>query len=184
MTTWKSLLELSQSIKNEILQIASHDIEKLQWKSDVKSWSVLEILNHLSLVYELYANNFERTIEAAPQSSEQSHSIKYSLLGRLSIFSQRPNNEKRRMKMKTFDFFQPDYKSCESHEVVKRYLANKEVFEKLLIDASTRDLAELKVPTALGQKVRFYVSECFDFILAHEQRHLVQINQTLRLYSQ
>jgi hypothetical protein len=184
MSTWKSLLELSQSIKKEISRISSHDMEKLQWKSDVKSWSVLEILNHLSLVYELYAYNLERTIQAAPQSSKQSHSIKYSLLGRLSIFSQRPKSEKRLMKMKTFDFFQPDYKSCENHEVIKRYLANKEIFEKLLIDASTRDLVGLKVPTALGQKVRFYVSECFEFILAHEQRHLVQINQTIRLHSQ
>ncbi|MFT7197263.1 MAG: hypothetical protein ACI83W_001632, partial [Marinoscillum sp.] len=67
---------------------------------------------------------------------------------------------------------------------VKRYLDNKEFFEKLLKEASTRDLAGLKVPTALGQKVRFYVSGCFDFIFAHEQRHLVQINQTLRLHSQ
>ncbi|MFT7198271.1 MAG: hypothetical protein ACI83W_002649, partial [Marinoscillum sp.] len=167
MSTWKSLLELSQSIKNEISQIATQNIEELQWKSDPKSWSILEILNHLSLIYELYADNLDRTIQAAPQPLRKDQAIKYSLLGRLSIFSQRPKNDKRRMKMKTFDFFQPDYKYCENHEVVKRYLDNKEFFEKLLKEASTRDLAGLKVPTALGQKVRFYVSECFDFIFAH-----------------
>lgn len=161
--------------------IATLDTSKLNWKQSPKKWSVLEVIGHLNKVYELYSPNFEKAIGSAPPINDAKGTpVQRTLLGRLSIYVQKPKGEKRRFKMKTFDFFQPVHDPQRTDEVINKFLANKDEFNNHIKKARLKNLKDIKMPTALGEKMKFYVPECFEFILAHEDRHMVQIQEVLR----
>ena len=176
---FEKILEHSNNNGNYIKSdIARTEAEKLSWKESDKKWSVLEVIEHLNKVYDLYFPNFEKAIQSATDNNGKDNVLQRTLMGRLSIYSQRPKGQKVRFKMKTFRFFQPE-KSESSLEVIEAFVSKKERFNGLIKKARLKDLKGIKMPTALGDKMKFYVPECFEFILAHEDRHLVQIQNIL-----
>ena len=178
---FEQLLQRSNRIKNRI----SSDIkplsgEILNWKESPKKWSVLEVIGHLNQVYAIYLDNFQKAIDAAPQLKNGEFNHKQStLLGKLSIYTMRPREKKVKYKMKTFKFFEPDNDANQTDETIRLFLENKDRFNDLIKEARLKNLKGIKMPTALGDKMKFYVPECFDFILAHEERHMVQLDNVL-----
>ena len=175
---------LQHSIRNENFvksELAQLDMQALSWRESLKKWSVIEVLDHLNKVYTLYFPNFEKALNQAPPLSEGENIIQQrTLLARLSIYSQKPKGSKRRFKMKTFDFFQPANDPGKTSETIHSFLEKKNQFNELIKKADTKNLKNIKMPTALGDKMKFYVPECFEFILAHEDRHIVQIQEILK----
>lgn len=176
------LLFQSNSIVEQIKCVSENSTnEQLRCRNTAKSWSVVEVVDHLNKVYDVYLENFENAIALAPKlDNDISEAIihKRTILGRLSIFSMKPKGSKRNFKMKTFDFFEPS--KADPNKIFKEFFNKKEQFNGLLKQARKKDLRGLKVPTALGKKVKFYLGECFEFILAHEQRHLIQIKEIMQ----
>lgn len=174
---FEQILEQSNRVKNYIKSdIAELSDKKLNWKPNEKKWSALEVVSHLNRVYEKYLDNFELAIGGAPDLiNADAQEYQSTLLGRLSIYSMKPKGKKRRFKMKTFDFFNPVSEPEKRNETIDLFIANKERFNDLIKQARNKNLRGIKMPTALGEKMKFYVPECFRFILAHEERHIVQI---------
>ena len=179
---YEQILEQSNRIKNYIkCDIGELPDEVLLRKQNEKKWSAMEVVSHLNRVYEKYLDNFSKAIDSAPDlANEQLQPYQSTILGRLSIYAMKPKGEKRRYKMKTFDFFNPITDSENKHEAIDLFLTNKEQFNDLIKRARSKNLKNLKMPTALGEKMKFYVPECFRFILAHEERHMVQIAEAIK----
>ena len=175
----ESQLEKSNQIKNHIVSSASKlSSEEYNWKSHPKKWSVQEVIKHLSLVYDKYLDNFEKAIESAPDfHSDERTKTQRTIMGRLSIYSMKPKGNKRSFKMKTFDFFTPLVENENIDSTISEFLDKKEKFNTLLKRARLKNLKNIKMPTSLGEKMKFYVPECFEFIIAHEERHLIQIDE-------
>ena len=178
---YEKMLQDSNRIKNYIKgDIANLDEPVLTKKPNPKKWSALEVVEHLNKVYDVYLDNFTKAINDARDLSEnESPNMRRTILGRLSISINRPKGSKRRFKMKTFDFFRPAVPPDQTNEVIDSFLNKKETFNDLIKKARTKDLRNVKVPTALGEKVKFYVPECFEFLLAHEERHMIQIAEAI-----
>lgn len=177
---YEKLLQHSNEMKNHIKEISDLDPAVLNWKEKEDKWSVIEVIGHLNKVFDIYLDNFREAIESAPQlNGNEEAPMQRTLLGRLSIYSNKPKERKRKFKMKTFSFFQPAHDQEKTEATIKEFLDNKEQFNELIRQARLKNLKGVKVPTALGNKVRFYIPECFEFILAHEERHMVQIDDVL-----
>jgi len=178
---YEQMLQDSNRIKNYIKgDIANMDEAVITKKATAKKWSALETIEHLNKVYDVYLDNFTTVIEGAEELSDRDiPQMKRTLLGRLSIYANRPKGNKRRFKVKTFDFFTPAIAPDQSHEIIDTYLKNKERFNDLIKAARTKNLLNVKIPTALGEKVKFYAAECFEFLLAHEERHMIQIAEAI-----
>ncbi|MFY0606585.1 MAG: DinB family protein [Cyclobacteriaceae bacterium] len=179
------LIEQSQSHLDQVkTQISGLDDDQLNWKPNDKTWSILEVIEHLSIVYDLYFPKFDKVLELAePISDVQPFSSKKTLLGRLSIYSQRPKKGKVKFKMKTFDFFEPSHSSKGTSSIIEKYENDKAHLAEIIRLASNRDVSTVKISTALGEKVKFYFVECIEFLLAHEARHLVQIAKAVENHS-
>ena len=176
---FEHLLERSNKIKNRIVnEVASMDQEQLTRKESPKKWSVIEVVDHLNKVYDVYLDNFKKELDAAPRLDGQVQKYQRTLLGRLSVYTNKPKGAKRKFKMKTFDFFYPTTE-IDCDKILTEFAKKKELFNSYLKEARLKDLNGVKMPTALGDKMKFYISECFDFLLAHEERHLVQIEGVL-----
>lgn len=167
-----------QFIQSEVYPLSE---SSLSWKESEKKWSVLEVIDHLNKVYELYFPNFQKAIEKAHAHSigEPNEKVQRTFLGKLSIYTMKPKGNKRRFKVKTFDFFEPNFSSDALKELLPRFEKNKATFNDFIKQARMKNLQGIKVPTALGEKMKFYIPECFEFILAHEDRHIVQIQSIL-----
>jgi len=176
---YEQLLERSNNVINFIeRQLKPMNDERLTWKEHPKKWSLIETVDHLNKVYDVYLDNFEKAVLAATPLGSQVPKLRHTILGRLSIYSMKPKGRKRKFKMKTFDFFEPD-DGKGANKILETFFANKEKFNELMREARLRDLTNIKIPTALGEKMKFYVPECFDFIMSHEERHIVQMEDIL-----
>jgi len=172
------LLQRSNTIYNKLERVCCNlEEDKLRAKPDAKSWSIIEVVQHLNLVYDIYLDNFEKTLEGCADLAEhEENKWQRTILGRLSIYSMKPRGTRRRFKMKTFDFFTP----AEGNESVwETFTANKERFNEIIRRSRRLNLKGLKISTALGKKIRFYIPECLEFLIAHEERHIVQIDELL-----
>ncbi|WP_425392989.1 DinB family protein [Ekhidna sp.] len=180
---YEKLLQDSNQIKNYIkAEIAAKPAEQLTHKVSPKKWSALEVVEHLNKVYDVYLDNFQKVIDDANKLNDHATpEMRRTILGRLSIYANKPKGKKRRFKVKTFDFFRPAIGPDSMHEVFETFLSKKNRFNELIKLARTKDLKNVKIPTALGEKVKFYVPECFEFLLVHEQRHMIQIEEAINL---
>lgn len=178
---YEKMLQDSNRIKNYIKgDIANMDEGVLTKKQSAKKWSALEVVEHLNKVYDVYLDNFRKVIDGADDLPEsEAPTMKRTILARLSIYANKPKGKKRRFKVKTFDFFRPAIAPEQLHDILDTYLQNKETFNGLIKDARTKNLKNVKIPTALGERVKFYVAECFEFLLAHEERHMIQIAEAV-----
>lgn len=180
MKDLKAILNRSHKVKMFVKNnLASMPLEVLNLKANSKQWSILEVIAHLSLIYKLYAPKFEIALSTAREKGAKSTIVKQqsTILGRMSIYSMKPKGRKRRFKMKTFDFFEPDIDSGNGDKTLEEFLKNKAQFDAFVERSKKLDLQNIKVSTALGEKVKFYIPECFDFIMTHEERHMVQIEE-------
>lgn len=180
------LLEKLLQDSNQNLQFIQSEVTKnpnhiLTWKEAESKWSVFDVVDHLNKVYELYLPNFKKAIENAPELANKGYEegVQRTIIGRLSIYAMKPKGSRRRFKMKTFDFFMPSYSDDSGSALVDTFIENKNMFNGFIKDARFKNLKGIKIPTALGEKMKFYIPECFEFILAHENRHLVQIKTIL-----
>ncbi|MFY0600594.1 MAG: DinB family protein [Cyclobacteriaceae bacterium] len=183
---FEELIQRSNHIGNYISgEIAQLSEGVINSKESEDKWSILEVLSHLNQVYERYAPNFDKALkDARPLTNETDSRRQTTLMGRLSIYSMKPKGKSRKFKMKTFRFFEPISSSNLPDETISRYLKNKENFTERIKKARLLDIKNIKVPTALGKSVKFYLPECFDFILSHEERHMVQIEGILEKIGQ
>lgn len=178
---YEKMLQDSNRIKNYIKgDIANLNESILTKKENAKKWSALEVVDHLNKVYDVYLDNFRKVINHADElPGNEPPQMRRTLLGRLSTYANRPKGKKRRFKMKTFDFFRPAVAPEQLHGIIETYLQKKETFNDLIKEARTKNLKNVKIPTALGERVKFYVPECFEFLLAHEERHMIQIAEAI-----
>ncbi len=63
--------------------------------------------------------------------------------------------------------------------VLDQFIKNTERIDHILGSSRNKDLRSFKVTTALGPILRFYLGDALDFILAHNERHVVQIGNLL-----
>ncbi len=177
-THYEQLLERSNLNLSRIKELEKLPQEQLARQETPKKWSIIQVIDHLNKVYDLYEPNFKKELDLAPALNENKQKVQHTLLGRLSIYSMKPKGQKRRFKMKTFDFFEPTA-AAKAIDVIEEYTKKKDTFNGFIKAARMKNLNDRKMPTALGEKMKFYVAECFDFILAHEERHMVQIEKLL-----
>lgn len=177
---FEKLLQSSNEQKNFIeKEVATLPAEVINWKESESVWSILEVVGHLNQVYELYSPNFIKVLDSAPKSVDEVQKKQSTVLGKLSVYSMRPKSGKRKYKMTTFKFFEPVTSAAAPYETIERFMNNKDLFNGFIKQARTCDLRGIKMPTALGKSIKFYIPEIFEFLLAHEERHLVQIQEIL-----
>ncbi len=177
---YEVLLQQSNQFRNFIKSdIASLSHDLLTWKENEKKWSILEVVSHLNQIYNRYFENFNKAIDHAPDLNGLAQKKQSTIMGKLSIYAMKPKKKKRRFKMKTFDFFEPVIDPKKTDDTLNLFIDNKERFNEIIRKARLKDLRGIKMPTALGEKMKFYVPECLEFVLAHEARHIVQIQEVL-----
>ena len=170
--------ELKQYVNSHIQFVQSLNElseDDLQRKKDVKSWSVVECLEHLNL----YAIFYNKEIQKQLQNSRyhKSEIFRPGYLGNKFAVDMLP---KKSMKtMNTFKSKNPIYSKLSTKEVIANFLKNQKKLLELLEEAKQKDLTKIKTAITLPL-LKLRLGDTLRFVIHHNERHIIQAQKVLK----
>ena len=178
--TTKYLDEMEQGFQ-EALETVKATLEKSEEKllnmpEAPGKWSMLQCLQHMSIATKLYNDNVKAELEGK-QHPAASDTYKGHWKGRMfaKMNAPKPGGEIP-MKLKTFKTMEPP-SNLDAREVIQEFYEVHEEMISLINQSRKVNIDKIKVATALGSWVKLRLGEAYRFILAHTQRHIVQLKR-------
>ncbi len=175
------LNELEEDVR-KIIAVSDHlkglEKGKLIYQSSSDKWSVVQVLEHLNAYGRYYLPAIEKAIiEDKGGKDAWFHSGR---LGNYFTNSMKPKNVYEiKNKMKSLK----DYKfpnSLNVDIVLREFADQKTKLMQLLQMARERNLNSIRIPITISKLIRLKLGDIFRFLIAHDQRHMIQARNTLK----
>jgi uncharacterized damage-inducible protein DinB len=167
-----------QRIKESAEFFRSSDQTKLAYSPDKSKWSVVQILEHLNAYNRHYLPLLEKNISVVTHSNNSWFTSGF--WGEKFTKSMKPTNVyqiKNKMKAaKAFSFAN----SLHVETVLNEFMAHQDKLLRLLEMSRHRDLNAIHIPITLTSLIKLKLGDMFRFLIAHEQRHMIQARNTLK----
>jgi len=174
----KLLSELNAMVSSHIEEVKlflTLPEDKLQFKANPKSWSILECIEHLNLYAKFY--NIEISKRIKNSNSKAAINFKSGYLGNKSAMDMLP--KKGMKKMNTFKSKNPIYTKLDSKKVLNNFITHQEELLDLLEEAKDKNLTKIKTSLTLPL-LKFRLGDTFRFVIYHNERHILQAKNILK----
>lgn len=181
-TTGKTLLLNQLLDKVDLhLQTATRDFQNLPdqalLNSSVEgSWSAAQCLEHLNQYGNYYLPQIEKALLHA-STAKSDDPFKSTLLG--SYFTRMMDPDSGKRKVKTFKEYIP-VSDLDPHQAVAEFIQQQERLLQYIRQASGANL-NARIPISLTKWIRLKLGDVFQFIVAHNERHIRQAKRALGL---
>jgi hypothetical protein len=172
-----SLLEerVEQHIDTAVRIFQNLDEATLLKPSDTGGWSIAQCLEHLNRYGDYYLPEIKRRLE--PGEKRQAGTVfKSSWLG--TYFTNMMEPAKSTKKIKAFKAYIPQ-QELDAYTVVSEFITQQEQLLQYLKDARNYNLNSIKLPISISRFIRLNLGDVFQFLVAHDERHLQQANRNL-----
>lgn len=180
------LRELLQNDVREILlkcsTLQNSNINMLSQQPQPGKWSVAQVLEHLNI----YARYYITAIEQSLHHSQSGSSVNFTpgWLGNYFTNLMKPSDDKiikRKLKSPAHAVpsAQPD-----AAAMLAEFINHQHHLLNLLQIARTASLDYNRIPISLTRLIKLKLGDTFRFFIAHEQRHFLQIENTLKQVEQ
>src|SRR6476646_2849826 len=178
----EELLNLLEGDLRQIKLAAEHlqqaDAVKLSYPPSEGKWSVAQILEHLNAYNRYYIPLIERALTHS--SAEKSSWFVAGFLGDYFTRTMMPKNVYEvKNKMKSMKAYSPS-RGLNVETVFKEFFEHQDKLIQLMELAKTRNLNTIRIPLSISKLIRFKLGDTFRFIVAHEQRHMIQARNTIK----
>ena len=180
MTARKSeTLAINEIIKNEFEIL---DQKLFNTAPGSKKWSVAECIQHLNLTLKIYVPQLVSGVQNKHQFIGQKENFTPSFIGKLAVNSMAPkeNNEIPR-KMKTFKILKPKELEYNKQEVLDIFLGYQNDIISIIEGTDNMNLEKPKIVTAAGSILKMRFGDALHFMVAHNQRHVLQAQNVLKI---
>lgn len=167
-------LEVAQENKRFIQDLKKLEDTKLNYKSSAEQWSILECVEHLNRYSEYYINAIENKLNSAKPTSTIEE-VKYSMFGKFSIKVMHPENTK---KSRTLKRLNPVHSQIDK-AVLQDFENYQKRLESILNEAENYPINKIKIPVDVMKIMRLRMGECLEFLLVHQQRHIIQMKSLM-----
>ena len=147
----------------------------LNHKEDHETWSALEALEHLNLYGDFYIPEIREKINRSRFPSKKQ--FKSGVLGGYFVNILKPRTKLN--KMKTFKDKNPNGSKLDLNTVVRFINQQKEMLE-LLEDSRSVDLTKTKTAISISKWIKLRLGDTLGVVVYHNQRHMEQVENTLR----
>ena len=176
-------LELLNQLQADIRQIIleanylkSTDPDILLQHPAAGKWSVIQILEHLNSYGNYYLLAIERSLEQDKKSTEV---FKPGWIGNYFTKLMKPaENGTITHKMQSPKDHRP-HNHPDAFPVLTTFLEQQHYLLELLEKAKTKNIGSIRTPVSISRFIKLKLGDVFRFLIAHEQRHFVQIENTL-----
>lgn len=185
LLTSENQIQRLNSILNKVKQLRQLDVLKLTSAPNPKSWNIIEVIAHLNIAYAIYIPKLDKAFTKLPSVDSESKEFKARTWQKFVIEGQRPKNGVRKMKMKTLKRFKPLLNQNELTRdkidaIFTEFFVLHDHLKQSILKSRTKDVSKIKISSAIGSIVNFYLPEAFEFLLGHLERHMVQIDEVLQ----
>jgi hypothetical protein len=145
--------------------------EQATWRPQAKSWSIVDVINHLLAIGDQYYPRIRETIKYVHEHDMKStDDYKPGLFAKWFINSMRPDA---RFKVKTVKMFVPPATQWDI-TLEPRFTKQQEQLQQLIRSADGYDMNRVKFYSPATRLLRFSIGEGLTLVTVHLQRHLVQ----------
>lgn len=178
----EELINQLETDLKQIISAAEHlqtaDPVKLSYCSEEGKWSVAQVIEHMNAYCRHYLPLIERSMVHI--TKDVSAWFVSGFWGNYFTNSIMPKNVfEIKNKMKTGKMFSPD-KSVNVETAFKEFFQHQNKLLQLLEVARRRNLNSVYVPSAISKLIRFKLGDIFRFLIAHEQRHMIQARNAVK----
>lgn len=164
--------------------ITENDPTLLTHKPSEKEWSAIECFQHLYLTNKYYLLKIRETVEKAKAAgASPKETFKSGFLGNYMYNTMKPKNGEVTNKTGTFKSVDPNKKyantTLDVQKVIENFKKQQREFGELLSLVEEVGLDSGRVPSLIGPIMSFKPGDALKFLLAHEERHLIQAKNAI-----
>ncbi len=171
-------------ILHKVEQLQELGTKTLTTPANAKSWSIIEVVKHLNIAYDIYRPKIDAYLNQASDTQEDPAGFRVRAWQKIIINMQRPKGDVRKWKMKTLKRFEPllDIQALDDNMIKEIFATFFEAHLHLktgILESRAKNVRQQTITSAIGPAVKFYLPEAFEFLLCHLERHMVQIKEIL-----
>lgn len=160
----------------ELNQFRKMDPEALMARTTSGGWSVAQILEHLNSYGKYYLPLIETKLRVNKTFSHDYFTSGF--FGNYFTNSMLPKNGVVTNKMKTPGGHNAS-NDPDSYDMIEEFLTQEYLLLQFLDQAESVDLNAIRIPISLTKLIRLKLGDVFGFLVAHHERHFLQIRNTL-----
>jgi uncharacterized damage-inducible protein DinB len=157
------------------------DRETLQTQPAAGRWSVAQVLEHLNFYSRYYLKAIEQTLHRHQSTAKESFTPGWFGDYFTKMMKPTPDN-KIKSKMKALKSATP-LPQTDATAALAQFISDQHTLLNLLQIAKSADIGRLRVPTSITNLIKLKLGDTFRFFIAHEQRHVLQMTNTLQALS-
>ncbi|HEV7621664.1 MAG TPA: DinB family protein, partial [Flavisolibacter sp.] len=166
----------------QIILAAEHlrqaDAVKLSYPPAEGQWSVAQVLEHLNAYSRYYLPLIEKSIVTL--SKDVDAWFIPGFFGNYFTKMMMPKNVfEIKNRMKASKAFCPP-RGLHVETVFQEFIEHQNKLIQLLEVSKRRNLNKIHIPIALTSLIRFRLGDAFRFLVAHEQRHMIQARNAIK----
>lgn len=178
----EDLIHKLQEDVRQLLLAAEHfrtiDPIKLNHPPAEGSWTVLQALEHLNMYNRYYLPLIEKSVAIIPK--EWNAWFVPGFFGDYFTRMMLPDNVYEvKNKMKTPKDYRPEIK-LDADKVLGEFIKHQQKLLQLLDISRKRNMNEIRIPISLTKLIKLKLGDTFRFLIAHEQRHMLQARNALK----
>jgi len=176
--------ELIDSLQADVKQLMAA-AEQMQGMDKIKlgyplgegKWTAVQALEHLNMYGRYYLPAIEKAMSL--NTGGKAAWFNTGRLGGYFTNMMMPKNVYEvKNKMKAPKGYAPPA-SLNTDAVIKEFLEQQNQLLQLLEQARQRNLNEIRIPITLSKLIKLKLGDTFRFLIAHEQRHMVQARNAI-----
>jgi hypothetical protein len=176
-------IELLNSLQNDV-ELLLNRVEDIKPLSDTDlnrqpepgKWSIAQVLEHLNSYNRFYLPEMEQSLT---RKLSFNPIFKAGLFGNYFTNMMAPKAQKITNKMSSPKDHVPADR-LDSAKVIAEFLKGQAKLLSLLKQAESNNIGRLKVPISISRFIKLKLGDTFRFLIAHQQRHFVQIDNIFK----
>lgn len=178
----EDLIDQLESDVRQIIAAAEHmkqaDPVKLSYCAEKGTWSVAQVLEHLNMYNRYYLPAIEKSLVHITKDTNSW--FVSGFWGNYFTRMMMPKNVYEvKNKMKAMKSYRPD-KTPNVEAVFNEFLQHQNKLLQLLEVSRRRNLNSIHIPVSISKLIRFKLGDTFRFLIAHEQRHMIQARNAIK----
>jgi uncharacterized damage-inducible protein DinB len=167
---------------NELLALDTQTLDK---QPAVGKWSVAQVVEHLNSYNRYYLPEIKKALQNGKNAQLQySDQYKSGWFGDYFTKMMQPKEGGKIVnKMNAPKDHQP-IQVLDAQRVLNEFISRQTDLLNYLQQASQTNMGKLRVPISISKMIKLKLGDTFRFLIAHQQRHFIQINNTLQAVSQ
>lgn len=142
--------------------------------SATRGWSIAQCLEHLNTYGDFYLPHIQARL-GKQVTANHKKSFTSSWIGNYFIQMMLPNTGK---KYRAFKKHIPKF-NLDAYAVIARFIHQQELLLSYLQIAKDRDLNSIRIPISISPIITLKLGDVFQFMVAHNERHLEQAKRNL-----